>query len=85
MQYGDIFVEVRQRVAAFQYWRKYWKDRGQNNCPYGGVDEGEYLDGAYRFLFSTATRDFIGFCASKEDMDLNEYCSCLGIDVDGLA
>lgn len=85
MQYGDIFVEVRQRVCAFKYWRKYWKDRGQNNCPYGGADESEYLDEAYRFLFTTATRDFIEFCAGEEDMDLNEYCSCLGIDVDELA
>ena len=79
MQYDKIFVEVRQRVAAFRYWREFWNLRGQNNCPYGDMDEGEYLDAAYRFLFSTASRDFIEFCAKKEGMDLGEYCDMLGI------
>ena len=79
MQYGDIFVEVRQRVAAFRYWREFWEKRGQNDCPYGGVAEGEYLDAAYRFLFCTAARYFIEFCAKKEEMALGEYCEMLGI------
>ena len=79
MQYGNIFVEVRQRVAAFKYWREYWKGRGQNTYPYGGVEESEYLDDAYRFLFTTASKDFIGFCAKKEGVDFEEYCDWLGI------
>lgn len=80
MQYGDIFVEVRQRVCAFKYWRKFWKNRGQNNYPYGRVDESEYLDDAYRFLFTTASRDFIEFCAHMEFADFDEYCGWLGIN-----
>ena len=26
MQYDEIFVEVRQRVAAFKYWREFWNN-----------------------------------------------------------
>ena len=75
MQYGDIFVEVRQRVAAFKYWNEFL------GCTdsYGHVKEGDYLDDAYRFLFTTASRDFIGFCAKKEGVDFKEYCDLLDI------
>lgn len=27
MLYGEIFVEARQRVAAFKYWRKFLKSK----------------------------------------------------------
>ena len=80
MQYGDIFVEVRQRVAAFQYWNEFL------GCPdsYGHIKEGDYLDDAYRFLFTTASRDFIKFCAVKEEMEFHAYCRAMGIEEERL-
>lgn len=79
MQYDEIFVEVRQRVAAFRYWREFWNKTAHETYPYGGVSESEYLDEAYRFLFTTACRAFMEFCAKKEGMALGEYCDMLGI------
>jgi hypothetical protein len=43
------------------------------------MSESEYLDDAYRFLFTTACRTFMEFCAKKEGMALGEYCDMLGI------
>lgn len=79
MQYDEIFVEVRQRVAAFRYWREFWNKTAHETYPYGGVSESEYLDDAYRFLYTSASRGFIEFCAKKEGMALGEYCEMLGI------
>lgn len=79
MQYDEIFVEVRQRVAAFKYWCEFWNNTAHETYPYGGVSESDYLDGAYRFLFTTACRTFMEFCAKKEGMALGEYCEMLGI------
>jgi hypothetical protein len=75
IQYCDIFVEVRQRVAAFKYWNEYL---GCSDS-YGNDTEEEYLDAAYRFLFTSASKRFIEFCAKKEEMWLGEYCYMLGI------
>ena len=79
MQYGDIFVEVRQRVAAFQYWKEFTNQTGIY-----GITESDYLDEAYRFLFTTASRGFIGFCAKKENMSFDGYCAMLDLNPEKL-
>ena len=75
MQYDEIFVEVRQRVAAFKYWKEFNKDTFE-----WGKNENEYLDEAYRLLYTSASKGFIEFCAKKEGMALGEYCDMLGIN-----
>jgi len=76
MQYDEIFIEVRQRVAAFKYWQEFTH---QQNMYGVSTSEDEYLDEAYRFLFTTASKDFIEFCAKKEGVEFDEYCCWLGI------
>lgn len=74
IQYNDIFVEVRQRVAAFQYWKEFTNQTGIY-----GITETDYLDEAYRFLYTSASKGFMEFCAKKEGMPLDEYCEMLGV------
>ena len=74
IQYNDIFVEVRQRVAAFQYWKEFTNQTGLY-----GITESDYLDEAYRFLYTSASKGFMEFCANKEGMSLDEYCDTLGV------
>lgn len=74
IQYDDIFVEVRQRVAAFQYWKEFTNQTGLY-----GITESDYLDEAYRFLYTSASKGFMEFCAKKEGMPLDEYCDMLGV------
>lgn len=81
-QYYEVFDEVRQRVAAFKYWKEYWNADSLNS--YGKMTEDEYLDEAYRFLYTSASRGFMEFCAKKEGMDFNEYCKELGVDPEDL-
>ena len=82
IQYNDIFVEVRQRVAAFKYWKEYWGTDKMTS--YGKVDQDEYLDEAYRFLYTSASEGFMKFCAKKEGMDFNEYCEMLDVSPEKL-
>lgn len=79
VQYKDIFIEVRQRVAAFQYWKEFTNQTGLY-----GITEGDYLDEAYRFLYTSASKGFIEFCAKKEGMSFDEYCDMLGISKEKL-
>jgi hypothetical protein len=79
IQYDEVFPEVRQRVAAFKYWREFLRNSPNETYPYGGVNEDDYLDEAYRFLFTSASKDFMEFCAKKEGMTVDEYCDMLGI------
>ena len=72
--YEDVFTEVRQRVAAFNYWKEY-----TNQERIYGMTEDFYLDEAYRFLYVTASKGFMKFCAEKEGMSLPDYCAMLGI------
>ena len=80
IQYNDIFVEVRQRVAAFQYWKEFTNQTGLY-----GITESDYLDEAYRFLYTSASRDFIKFCAKKEGMNFKDYVREMDIDEKELA
>ena len=82
IQYDEIFSEVRQRVAAFKYWKEYWGN--DKLTSYVKVDQDEYLDEAYRFLYTSASKGFMEFCAKKEGMDFDEYCDMLGICQDDL-
>jgi hypothetical protein len=76
IQYDEVFTEVRQRVAAF----KYWKEFNHLQDLYSPlITEDEYLDEAYRFLFTSASKDFMEFCAKKEGMTVDEYCDMLGV------
>ena len=84
VQYDIVFTEVRQRVAAFKYWREFLRNSPNETYPYGGVSEADYLDEAYRFLYTLASKDFIEFCAKKEGMSFDEYCDMLGICQDDL-
>lgn len=79
VQYDEIFPEVRQRVAAFQYWKEFTNQTGIY-----GITESFYLDEAYRFLYTSASKDFMEFCAKKEGMKFNEYCKGLGVDIEDL-
>ena len=74
IQYDEVFPEVRQRVAAFQYWKEFTNQTGIY-----GMSEEFYLDEAYRFLFTSASKDFMEFCAKKEGMTVDEYCDSLGV------
>jgi hypothetical protein len=69
--YGDIFNEVRQRVAAFKYYQEFWKKEIESKT----LDD--ILDDAYRFLYQHIDTNFIIFCAKKEKMDPVEYIKCL--------
>ena len=80
MDYGSIFVSVRQRVAAFQYWKEFTSQTGLY-----GITESDYLDEVYRFLYTSASRDFIEFCADKEGMEFHAYCRAMGIEEGRLA
>lgn len=73
--YGDIFVEVRQRVAAFRYFKEFTGDVDA----FSYMDEPDYLDEAYRFLYSSASKSVIAFCAGKEGMTFDNYCSVMGV------
>lgn len=77
MEYGKIFVSVRQRVAAFKYYCDYCGDYGWS---YGAMTESEYLDAAYRFLNMSANKGFIAFCATREKMSFDNYCKAMLID-----
>ena len=79
VQYKDIFIEVRQRVAAFKYWQEYTRTQ----C-YLAFSEDDYLDEAYRFLYTSASKGFMEFCAKKEGMSFDEYCDMLGISKEKL-
>ena len=68
---GDLFTEVRQRVAAFKYNLEFWGDDKLD------FDQDELLDAAYRFLYQSVDIDFILFCAEKEKMDPVQYCKML--------
>ena len=63
--YGDLFGEVRQQVAAYKLYLAFWGDIDS----YGKIAEGDYLDGAYRFLNGMASADFIYWCALHEGID----------------
>ena len=80
MDYGSIFISVRQRSAAFLYFNEWLGGKSG----YGHIKEPDYLDDAYRFLNTTASRDFIKFCADKEGMDFGTYCRAMEIDEEKL-
>ena len=83
IQYDDVFPEVRQRVAAFRYWHEYMKDRFDESS-YGVSPENDYLDSAYRFLYTSASKEFMEFCAKKEEMSLDEYLKMLDVCMEDL-
>ena len=83
VQYDEIFPEVRQRVAAFKYWKEFMKGHSEKSS-YGEVPEEDYLDEAYQFLFTYASKDFMEFCAKKEGMTVDEYCDMLGVCAEDL-
>ena len=76
MTYGDIFVEVRQRVAAFRYFKEFIGDVDA----FSHMSERDYLDEAYRFLYSSASKSVIAFFAFKEGMTFDNYCIVMHID-----
>ena len=84
IEYGKVFPEVRQRVAAFRYWHEYLKARSVEFSygSYGVTTEMEYLDSAYRFLYTSASKEFLEFCAKKEGMSLDKYLEMLGICIE---
>lgn len=83
IQYGKVFPEVRQRVAAFRYWQEYLKGSTEKS-PYGVSPERDYLDDAYRFLYTSASKNFLEFCAKKEGMPLDEYLEMLDVCMEDL-
>lgn len=84
IEYGKVFPEVRQRAVVFQYWQEYLKDRFVESS-YGVSTEREYLDSAYRFLYKSASKEFLEFCAKKDGMPLDKYLEMLGICIEDLA
>ena len=86
IEYGKVFPEVRQRTVAFQYWQEYLKSRlGKfSYWSYRTIAEREYLDSAYRFLYTSAGKEFLAFCAKKEGMSLDRYLEMLGICMEDL-
>lgn len=74
--YSDLFNSVRQRVAAFKYYKKYYNHEKES-------DIDELLDSAYRFLNMTPDVAFLDFCAKKEKMGIMEYVEML-LELDNL-
>jgi len=70
--YADLFISVRQRYAAYKYYRRFWKKR-----PYRKAPEEEYLDEAYRFLNTSIDPQFLVYCAHKEKENVIDYVSSL--------
>ena len=83
IQYDEVFPEVRQRVAAFRYWQEYMNDH-LGKSSYGVSPENDYLDSAYRFLYTSASKEFMEFCAKKEEMSLDEYLKMLDVCMEDL-
>ena len=84
IEYGKVFPEVRQRAVVFQYWQEYLNGHFIESS-YGVSTEREYLDSAYRFLYTSASKEFLEFCAKKEGMLLDKYLEILGICIEDLA
>ena len=84
IQYGKVFPEVHQRVVAFRYWQEYLNGRSVKSS-YGVSTERDYLDDAYRFLYTSASKEFLEFCAKKDGMSLDKYLKMLGICTEDLA
>lgn len=84
IEYGKVFPEVRQRVAAFRYWQEYLNSRSVKSS-YRVSTERDYLDSAYRFLYTSASKEFLEFCAKKDRMPLDKYLEMLGICIEDLA
>lgn len=80
MDNGSIFISVRQRQVAFCYWQEFWHGSSQ----YGELPEDEYLEEVYRFLNTSASKDFIKFCAVKEGMEFHAYCRAMEIEEERL-
>ena len=74
MTIGDIFVEVRQQVAAFNYYCDFYKTDKDK------LVGDDMLDEAYRMLNTMASYEFIEYCADREGMDMESYCEMLDID-----
>lgn len=74
--YSDLFNSVRQRIAAFKYYKKFWNEKLED-------DIDELLDSAYRFLNMTPDVAFLDFCAKKEKMGIMEYVEML-LELDNL-
>lgn len=83
IEYGKVFPEVRQRAVVFQYWQEYLKGRFVESS-YGVSTERDYLDSAYRFLYTSASKEFLAFCAKKEGMSLDRYLEMLGVCMEDL-
>ena len=66
---GDLFVEVRCRVYAFQKSIEFYEKTYDNQT--------DLLDDAYRFLYQSIDPEFIMFLAKKEDMEIFEYANTL--------
>ena len=84
IEYGKVFPEVRQRALVFQYWQEYLNGRSVKSS-YGVSTEMDYLDDAYRFLYTSASKEFMEFCAKKDGMSLDKYLEMLGICTEDLA
>jgi len=68
--YADLFPSVRQRIAAFKYYKKFWGEELED-------DKDELLDSAYRFLNKTPDPNFIYYCAKREKIELMKYVRML--------
>lgn len=67
---GDIFVEVRCRVYAFEKYIEFWKHKEYES-------QSDLLDDAYRFLYQSVDPDFIMFLAQDHNMEIFEYADML--------
>ncbi len=67
---GDVFSEVRQRVAAYRLYCKMY----DIDCP-----DDVTLDNVFRFLYGSCTDDFLKFCAKEEGFsDIEKYKKAIG-------
>ncbi len=67
---GDIFVEVRCRVYAFEQYMIFWERPAYEK-------QTDLLDDAYRFLYQSVDPDFIIFLSLDHDMDIMKYANTL--------
>ena len=67
LKYGDLYPEVRQRVRAFRRYCRLYKPS------HWAVDDADYLDEAYRFLYTPVDPDFVVRSAELENIDPMRY------------
>lgn len=79
--YADFFPSTRQKMAAWELWRKWGAGRYPDayRVEYGKSDEAQYLDEFIYFLCNATPRaEFLEYCMRSEGCKtLEEYIGAI--------